>query len=335
MILEETSGSDKILLVHNGALGDFFMAWPAILALRTALPDRAMFWAGKGSMYRWLKGLGISPAHPARQRGLRALYGSGNWPVDLEGVLIVWFGLDTPPPRSDERLLFLPGIAPDSPDTPPRDLYLDRLRRAGIARPPDWLHTFRSLFSSPESEPGRQILLFPGSGHPAKNWSMVKYLELAGRLRDAGKEIRFVLGPVEMERNMDCTPFPVSCPGSLEELERLVDSARLVIGNDSGPMHLAGCLGTPGLVLFGPTNPPQWGPPGLIPVYTDIPCRPCTATARITCRTPACMDIPVERVFTAARNMLDTPSNRSPSEKKEKPAFGEEVPEADFCKRRK
>ena len=297
MILKKTNYSDKVLLVHNGAIGDFFMAWPAILALHTALPRATLFWAGKTTMLPWLDRLNIAPADAQLRRGLRSLYGTRQWPRELVGTDVVWFGLSAPCPCPQNEILFLPGIDKQFPDTPPRELYLSRLRGCGIETVGDWHRKFQTLFRSPHPTPGKQILLFPGSGHPAKNWGLVKFLELATRLADAGETPVFVLGPVERTQKMNCDPFPCHHPENLRDLEALLATARLVIGNDSGPMHLAGCLGTPGLALFGPTNHRQWGAPGITPLVADTPCRPCSATARISCTTPVCMNIPVETVF--------------------------------------
>ena len=38
--------------------------------------------------------------------------------------------------------------------------------------------------------------------------------------------------------------------------------ARLFVGNDSGPSHLASAQGLPGVVIFGPSDPSIWGPLG-------------------------------------------------------------------------
>jgi heptosyltransferase III len=49
-------------------------------------------------------------------------------------------------------------------------------------------------------------------------------------------------------------------PLPLAELIALISGARLFIGNDSGPVHLAAASGTPAVVIYGPTNPAQWRP---------------------------------------------------------------------------
>ncbi|MGH2669848.1 MAG: glycosyltransferase family 9 protein, partial [bacterium] len=48
----------------------------------------------------------------------------------------------------------------------------------------------------------------------------------------------------------------------LRRLAALLEAARVFVGNDSGPSHLAAALGCPTLVLFGPTDPAVWAPVG-------------------------------------------------------------------------
>lgn len=49
---------------------------------------------------------------------------------------------------------------------------------------------------------------------------------------------------------------------SLPELAQVLSKAALMVGNDSGPSHLASSLGLPGVVIFGPTDIPIWRPLG-------------------------------------------------------------------------
>ena len=46
----------------------------------------------------------------------------------------------------------------------------------------------------------------------------------------------------------------------LPDLIALISRARIFIGNDSGPAHLAAATGKPAVVMYGPTNPVQWHP---------------------------------------------------------------------------
>ena len=73
----------------------------------------------------------------------------------------------------------------------------------------------------------------------------------------------------------------VACDLGLGELRSLVARARLFLGGDSGPAHIAATTSTPMVVLYGPTTPEVWGPwrGGAVPTETvdvgRLPCRPC------------------------------------------------------------
>ncbi len=54
--------------------------------------------------------------------------------------------------------------------------------------------------------------------------------------------------------------FSLSGQLSLKELAALTQAAKLFIGVDSAPMHIAAAVGTPTVALFGPSGDKQWGP---------------------------------------------------------------------------
>ncbi len=99
------------------------------------------------------------------------------------------------------------------------------------------------------------VLLVPGSSArgAAKRWP--HYAALAARLRAAGRVCATAPGPGEEAL---CAALPATMlrrdDGVLDlfSLAGVMQRAAFVIGNDTGPMHLASHLGRPGLVLFGP-----------------------------------------------------------------------------------
>jgi ADP-heptose:LPS heptosyltransferase len=98
------------------------------------------------------------------------------------------------------------------------------------------------------------VALIPGcsAAHPEKRWPY--YPQLAYALIANGFEVVNILGPDEMELADDLPGFtPALEHGLLNwfELAGLLQKASFVIGNDTGPSHLASCLGRPGLALFG------------------------------------------------------------------------------------
>jgi ADP-heptose:LPS heptosyltransferase len=65
---------------------------------------------------------------------------------------------------------------------------------------------------------------------------------------------------------------------SLQELVGVMQVSNLYLGNDTGPLHFAACVGLPVLALFGPESPKVYGPP-VTPrnttLYRAEPCGPC------------------------------------------------------------
>lgn len=113
----------------------------------------------------------------------------------------------------------------------------------------------------------RYVVAMPGSGGRAKcmaPWRFARALEAL----PAALERVVVLGPAEVERGLDVTPFGparvVRAP-SMEDLIGLLAGTAAYVGNDAGPTHLAAALGTPVVAVFGPTDPARWGPRGVGP----------------------------------------------------------------------
>lgn len=105
-------------------------------------------------------------------------------------------------------------------------------------------------------------LIFPESRRPEKNWP--GYAKLTAALcRNMPRQQVVWAGA----RAMPCPQaegrsnfINLTASTTLPELLGLVARARLVVGNDSGPLHLAAALGIPTLALFGPTDPGQYRP---------------------------------------------------------------------------
>lgn len=110
------------------------------------------------------------------------------------------------------------------------------------------------LLSEHQLQPG-YIVLIPGCSarHPHKRWP--HYEELARRLLQRGHRVVTAPGPDELAlaRSVpgDCL---LGTKGFLDwfQLAGVLRHAGFVIGNDTGPSHLAACLGRPGIALFGP-----------------------------------------------------------------------------------
>lgn len=113
------------------------------------------------------------------------------------------------------------------------------------------------------------LAFHPGARWWFKQWPAEKCAALADRIQaEDGLPVIFLGGAQEQEflttvRAHMRTPFRGGA-GGLELLEMAVvlRRARVFVGNDNGPMHIAAALGTPVVALFGPSDPQEWGPRG-------------------------------------------------------------------------
>jgi heptosyltransferase-1 len=109
-------------------------------------------------------------------------------------------------------------------------------------------------------------ILNPGAGWGAKRWPAERYGEVARKLAEQGLHSILNYGPGEEElaRTAEAasggTVRPMSC--SITELIALTRRARLFIGGDTGPLHLAAALRVPVVGIYGPTDPGRNGPYG-------------------------------------------------------------------------
>ncbi|HEY0502693.1 MAG TPA: glycosyltransferase family 9 protein [Lysobacter sp.] len=149
---------------------------------------------------------------------------------------------------------------PSGGETPDRVAYAHLLAQAGLPADvpePDlsWVaDDVDALLQAARLEPG-YIALVPGSAarHAHKRWP--GHAELARRLAALGHTVVVAPGPDEMElaRSLPCRVL-TGPEGPLDwfALAGVLRRAAFVIGNDTGPTHLAAGLGVPGLALFGP-----------------------------------------------------------------------------------
>jgi heptosyltransferase I len=110
-------------------------------------------------------------------------------------------------------------------------------------------------------------ILNPGAGWGAKQWPADRYGEVARQLAErTGLRCLINIGPGEEElaraAELASRGAAKGVATSVSELIALTRRARLFIGGDTGPMHLAALLGVPVVAIFGPTNPARNGPFG-------------------------------------------------------------------------
>ena len=106
-------------------------------------------------------------------------------------------------------------------------------------------------------------VLHPGAGWGAKRWPPERYRAVADWLAMQGIAVWINAGPDEQSlvaAMQGCHPMVRCVSSSLAELIALTRKATLVIGGDTGPLHLASALGRPVVGIYGPTDPARNGP---------------------------------------------------------------------------
>jgi heptosyltransferase-2 len=157
--------------------------------------------------------------------------------------------------------------------------------------------------------------------HAAKRWDLPGFSELLDRLADEKRLSAILLGTAgEAAANAEAVALvrrarvlDLSGKSSLPEALGILSLARLFVGNDSGLAHLAGAVGTPTVVVFGPTDPdatrPWDGPRGdgkpvrIAVVRRRTACAPCRFD--VCPLDHRCMTgLHVQRVFDAVASLL-------------------------------
>jgi hypothetical protein len=95
------------------------------------------------------------------------------------------------------------------------------------------------------------VLIFPFSFSPVRTWPKAYFVELGLLLRQAGFSVKVVM---EQRDYAFFMPFHCIVGQSWNYIAAAIQSARLVIGNDSGPAHLSGTIGTPTIAIQGATT---------------------------------------------------------------------------------
>ena len=224
----------------------------------------------------------------------------------------------------------------DAVEVPPRSAYgheayyyFHLLHRAGLIEKPEparsltaaWLAIREAETTWAEKrlqglklDAGRPLVgLHPGASFgPAKRWPAERFAELADRLIVALGANVLIFGSAaeaplaeSVARQMKNTPTVLAGKTTLTQMMALFAYCRLVVTNDSGPMHLAAAMGVPLVAVFGSTDERATGPLGLYTrvVKKPVPCSPCgLRECPIDFR---CMQsVQVEHAYQAAMEMI-------------------------------
>ncbi len=321
----------RILLIRTSALGDVVHCLPVLTALRRHLPEARIGWVVEDSMAPLLEGHpDLDQLLPVRLRpwrkrplapdtlgeiddflvGLRLF--SSDVVIDLMGNhkagVIAGLTLSdriigaAHADRREPSSVWWISEPVELSGTHVTERNLSLLRPLGIPDEPAEFGGDKLFVGAraPEGLPDRFFLLHPGSAWPNKRYPAAMWGEATQRLAaETGLPGLVVHGPSEGELARDVVEasggsLRVQPTADLAALAATMRRAALVMGADTGPIHLADALGSPVLCLLGPTSPETHGPPGRpeASLYRRLPCSFChrrleEAKACLTTLSPA------------------------------------------------
>lgn len=289
----------RILAVRLSALGDIVFALPVLHALRQALPEAQIDWLVEDRhaavledhpgihevlqypRKAWRGGRGL----PTMWRHLRSLKKRGRYDLvldfqsNLKSALQMLFlhspckvGFQKPIAREGaQRFHHRHADVPDRAHRSARDLaLLKTLGWKGSAHFDGRWKLPEEVVASYAEDLAPFTLLHTTTTQYGqdKMWPEARWAELAQELAAAGHAVRLLWTPADrpkveeiLQLCGDAADLAPATP-SLAHLMALSDRADLLIGTDSGPVHLAAYRGTPVVALFGPTDPVVYRPPG-------------------------------------------------------------------------
>ncbi|HRE04557.1 MAG TPA: glycosyltransferase family 9 protein [Opitutaceae bacterium] len=278
----------SILVLRGGALGDFLLTLPLLRALRRRWPSARLELVGNATAAALAVEAGLlQAAHSQHEARWVGLYQSalppalGDWLSSFDLVLSAW-----PDPESRFSRIFplragqtFVPIAPIVEGAGPawRQLLVaaqaafggdfgmgDEIPRLPV--PPSAREEGRKRLGFDLSPGGTgPIALHPGSGSRRKNAPWPEWSQLLHQL--APRPTLVVLGEAEAAlpagvEDRKSASVRLAREWPLSVLAGALSYCSGYIGHDTGVSHLAASIGVPSLLVFGPTDPAVWSPPG-------------------------------------------------------------------------
>ena len=321
---KKPSEVQSILVVHQGALGDFILALPALETIRKAFPRARSVIMGYPRILELVQErFYAEDVFSVDQKGMASFFNrEGNLDFTLSEFfktfdLIAVFGKDAEGTVIGNlrrvcqgRILPINSFPPWDEKVHITEHLLKQFTRYGLPRSKphpklylkesdrEWARDFWKSKGVPRVERSKVIILHPGSGSKKKVWPLDQFLNLARTLQDRLRsKILIVLGPAEgpeVRRAFEGMgpKAPILAKGlTLLQLASVMEGCWFFIGNDSGISHMAAALGLPTLVIFGPTDQKVWSPKGkkAFVVCRGVPCSPCPQERFIQCNDLECL----------------------------------------------
>jgi heptosyltransferase-1 len=316
-----------ILIVRLSAMGDILSTLPAVSSLRKSFPEHRIVWTIAPKWLPLLEGNpDIDEIVPFHRNGLPSLLASlaclraikPEIAIDFQTLIYtaaigrlarprLFYGWDAGFARE-----FLAGYLYSRRIRYRSEHVVDQnLELAAAAGASETACEFHIPAGSPEGAlpMGPFVLANPFAGWAAKEWPLANYAALSQALKAEGLALVLNVPPQrrrEVEALRGVEVHVSTLPGLIDATRRAV----VVLGLDSGPLHLAAALRKPGVALYGPTDPVRNGPyGGTVRVIRAAAAR--TSHKRRKQIDPSMKTITVDQVHDALRAVLNTAGSRA------------------------
>lgn len=317
----------RILAIKAGGIGDVLLALPTIQALRKGFRPCSLTLVCPSALHPLLKGV-VDECTDINSRFIAQWMGPdpGREMATFFGeydLIVSWFGYEDKEFQKNIELFAPGGSLFIPPHPPPRshpddfslhvsDWHLGFLNRIGIPEeiilsPELKGMTLPSIKWTPDMS-APTFAVHPGSGAWYKNWPPERFAGLAKKFLEYDHRCRIALiqGPADAEAGESVLRL---LPGervqtirttSLLDLAMFLAGCTMYVGNDSGISHLAGAVGCPTIVFYGPTDPRVWRirREDAMVVWNGLPCSPCSRDVATSCTHRRCLhDITVYDIW--------------------------------------
>jgi len=301
---------EKLLIIHQGALGDVISIFPAIIRLKERFRTiDAICKKSIGELASSFKL--IDKFHPVEAAFFSSVFSDKPDPriadifMTYDEIILFSYSKELENIISEmvNRKVYRVHPRPDaSLEIHILNHVSDRLVENGLIRDATWPENdyFKRLPEQKETTnpcDRLTILIHPGSGSARKNWASSNFIKIFKKIKSLGMNPEIILGPAEHNFS---EIFVRSLPagGKIHMLSDLGDLLTILslsggfIGNDSGISHLAAFTGIPTVVIFGPSSPKRWKPFGrsVEVLRPETDCSPCFETGKSDCKEMKCLE---------------------------------------------
>ncbi|UCH12627.1 MAG: lipopolysaccharide heptosyltransferase II [Candidatus Omnitrophota bacterium] len=175
--------------------------------------------------------------------------------------------------------------------------------------------TIKSIFEEFDiSEDDKIVAVAPGAKSHIKRWTTSGFIKVCQRLnRELGIKVLLVGDTNDKEITSQILSalalsdtYDISGRTNIHQLGCLLSRCKLLITNDSAPLHLADIVNTPSVAIFGPTDHIKYGPTleNSVVIRKNLKCSPCEK-AQCAFNLECMKQIGADEVFAAAKKILE------------------------------